>query len=83
MQNAKITGINYAGQRPSTLFFERTNKEWLLHNQIATREFLDGIAQNPLEKMEVLFIRIFQFLKSGSLLKTIKFVSPTMLAEKI
>lgn len=50
MQNAKITGINYAGQRPSTLFFERTNKEWLLHNQIVTRDFLDGITQTPIEK---------------------------------
>ncbi len=50
MQNARITGINYAGQRPSTLFFERTNKEWLLHNQIVTRDFLDGITQSPIEK---------------------------------
>lgn len=50
MQSADISGINYAGQRPSTLFFERRNKDWLTHNIQITRKFLDNLSQTAIRK---------------------------------
>ncbi len=76
MQNAKITGINYAGQRPSTLFFDRTDKEWLLHNQIVTRNFLDRLNQSSLEKngsfifQNVPITQIIQFIENYNICKS-------------
>lgn len=50
MQSAKAAFINYGGQRPSTLFFKRKDREWLLHNQEAVRKFLDKITLPPVYK---------------------------------
>ena len=47
MQSAKISGINFSGQRPSTLFFEIKNKTWLMHNIQVTKDFLNSIDIAP------------------------------------
>lgn len=50
MQNAISTGINYAGQRPETLYFPRFNNEWLKHNQVCTSRFIESLNQIPINK---------------------------------
>lgn len=52
MQSAVISQINYSGSRPSTLFFERTNKDWLVHNIQVTKEFIEGLQTQPVIKNE-------------------------------
>lgn len=46
MQSAISTGVNYSGHRPQTLFFPRFDKDWLIHNQKVTSEFLDSLGNN-------------------------------------
>jgi len=50
MQSAISTGVNYAGQRAQTLYFPRTDHEWLLYNQKCTRELLDSLGVEPENK---------------------------------
>ena len=58
MQSAKSTGINYSGHRPQTLFFPRFDKEWLLHNQKVTYDFLSSLGEYSIKNRMPLFENI-------------------------